>query len=106
MDTHIDGVRALLVDVGHGAHPTRVHHDLVLGQERVLIHEAKDVSPAHVVANFDPGGDKVPPRGAVERGRVDPAGDVDRLGQLGDGFQGTLDPVVDVSHQTYRRTGW
>jgi hypothetical protein len=58
--THVNGVRPLLRDPGDGSHGPRGEHDLVVVDERVLVHGAKDVSSRDVVADPERGGVEVP----------------------------------------------
>lgn len=100
---HLDAVGALLGDVGDGAHSARVHHDLVVVDERVLVDLAKDVAARDVVADLVVERFKVPLDAAVERVGADTARDVDRLGLFGDRLERTLDTVVNIGHETWAR---
>lgn len=82
-----------------GTHAARGHHDLVVHDDRVLVHLAKDVASGDVVADLEVDGVKVPLDRAVQRGGVDAAGDVDGRRELSDRLERALDAVVDVAHQ-------
>ncbi|KAI3492707.1 hypothetical protein L1887_42625 [Cichorium endivia] len=96
----VDRVRALLGDVGDGAHSTRAEHELVVLEQRVLVDGAEDVTTADVVADLELAGSEVPRELTVERLRVDTSGNVDTAALLHDGLERTLDAVVNVLHET------
>lgn len=98
-DLLVNGVLALGGDLGDGATAARGEDDLVLGNERVLVDDAPDVTARDVVADLHLGLE-LPLLGAVEGRDSDTAGNVDALGGAGDLLEGSLDTIVDVVEQT------
>jgi hypothetical protein len=94
-----NGVLALGGDLGYGSSGARREQNLVVGKERVLENGTPDITAREVVADLD-GGCELPLLLAVEGRDGDTAGDVDGLGHLGNGLEGTLDTVVDTVEQT------
>lgn len=50
--THIDGVAALLCEMRDRTQGTGSNHDLMLINERVLIHRSEDIASRNMVANL------------------------------------------------------
>jgi len=50
--THVDSVGSLLSDSSDRSHSSRVEHDLVVVDERVLVDSSKDVSTGDVVSDL------------------------------------------------------
>jgi hypothetical protein len=100
-DLFVNLVLALFGDVGDCAAGTGWEENVVFGDEGVFKGRGKDITTGDVVANAEIGGrSKVPRLDTVEGVCCNAAGDVDALGNLADGLEGTLDPIVDTFHQT------
>lgn len=97
MHAHIHGVATGLRDVGDGAQCSRTEHDLMLVNQRVLVHLSEDVASGDVVANlysvstctqnddlpyFEVCRGEVPFERSVEGICVDATRNVDRFRQL------------------------
>lgn len=86
--------------MGHSSHSSRVHHDVVVRDDGVLVDLSENVSSGNVVPDFEVDGVEVPLDRSIQRSRVDSTGDVDGCRELSDRFEGSLNSIVDVSHQS------
>jgi hypothetical protein len=69
--------------------------DLVVVQQAVLEDMTPDISSGDVVSDFEGGRFEVPFLLTIEGRDGNAAGDVDALGFGGNGFEGSLDTIVD-----------
>lgn len=71
------------------------------GNDRVLVDLTEDVSSGQMIAYFEVDGFKGPSRGTGQGNGVDSSRNVDRRREFGNRLERSLNPVVDVSHQSY-----
>ena len=53
METYIDSIAALLSNMGDRTKSARTEHNLVVVNERVLVHAPEDITSRYVVADLE-----------------------------------------------------
>jgi hypothetical protein len=96
-----NGVFALLCDAGDLSASARRKQDLVVVEKTVLEDGSKHVASGEVVSDLVLTWCEGPLPLAVEGGNVDTARDVNAVRVFGDGFERTLDTVIDGFHETW-----
>lgn len=95
-----DGVAASRSNPGNGTPCTRRQQDLVVVHQTILEHATPDVTTSDVVADLEGSRLEFPLALPVQGIDRNTTGNVDTLRLVRDGFEGSLNTVVDRLHQT------